>query len=419
MQPATRHEPALPSSRPRLWRNRDFLLLWSGQAVSSVGTEVSLLAFPLLILALTHSPAQAGILTALRSLPFVVLSLPAGAYLDRWDRKRTMILSDTIRALALGSIPPVLLTGHLTFLQLAVVALVEGTLFTVFNIAESAALPRVVAPEDVAQAVGLNQTIESTAILLGPSLSGALFAVGRALPFLADAISYAASVISLLFIHVPFQAERTDPSGALGSEIRDGVLWLWRHSLVRFLALLVGGLNLFSFGYPIIMIVRAQQLHGTSAEIGLLFASGGLGSILGSLALGPLQRRFTVGQIMVVGAWVWTLTWIPYALAPNLLAFGVANALGWVIIPIFLGTQYSYRLRVIPDELQGRANSVFKLLAYGAQPISLAFTGFVVQALGPVNAIWIFLLPQIILAAIATANVTLRRAPRLSELAVP
>src|SRR5947209_2579172 len=126
-----------------LWRNRDFLLLWSGQIVSAIGTEVTLLAFPLLILALTHSPAEAGLLGALRSLPFIVLTLPAGVMVDRWDRKRTMIIADTVRAIALGSIPITLLLGHLSIAQLAVVSLVEGTMFSFFNIAETACLPQV------------------------------------------------------------------------------------------------------------------------------------------------------------------------------------------------------------------------------------------------------------------------------------
>src|SRR5215831_5211764 len=131
-------------SRLPLWRNRDYLLLWGGQAVSSVGGEASNLAFPLLILALTHSPAQAGLTGALRALAYVLLGLPAGALIDRWDRKRTMILCDIGRALALGSIPLALALGHLSIAQIYLVALIEGSLFVFFSLAETAALPQVV-----------------------------------------------------------------------------------------------------------------------------------------------------------------------------------------------------------------------------------------------------------------------------------
>src|SRR6266550_2353112 len=129
---------AVPTAHTRrpvaLWRNRDYVLLWSGQMISSVGTQVSMLAFPLLILAITHSPAQAGLIGALRSLPYALFILPAGALIDRWNRKRVMIICDTGRALALGSIPVALLLGQLTLVQLYIVSLVEGTLFTFFNL---------------------------------------------------------------------------------------------------------------------------------------------------------------------------------------------------------------------------------------------------------------------------------------------
>jgi MFS family permease len=130
-----------------LWRNRDYLLLWSGQMVSSVGTQVSGLAFPLLALLLTGSPAQAGFMGALRALPYLFLSLPVGALVDRWDRKRVMILCDSGRAITLGSIPLVYaLFGTVPVAQLYLAALVEGTLFVFFNIAEVACLPRVGPP---------------------------------------------------------------------------------------------------------------------------------------------------------------------------------------------------------------------------------------------------------------------------------
>src|SRR6266496_4543766 len=142
---------AAPKQRPTkpLWRNRDFLLLISGQAVSSVGSQVSLVAFPLLILALTNSPAQTGLMTALRGLPFALFCLPAGALIDRWDRKCVMILCDIGRALALGSIPLAFALGHLTLAQLYIVSLIEGTLFVFFSLAEAACLPRVVAKEQI------------------------------------------------------------------------------------------------------------------------------------------------------------------------------------------------------------------------------------------------------------------------------
>src|SRR5438067_2517890 len=193
---------------PPLWRNRDYLLLISGQGVSAIGSQISLVAFPLLIFALTHSPAQTGLMASLRSLPYALFTLPAGALVDRWNRKRLMILCDTGRAIALGSIPVALFLGHLTYLQLYLVSLLEGTLFVFFTLAESASLPRVVTPEQLPSATGQNEVLTSLSYMLGPALGPILYGLGRAIPFLTDAISYALSVVSLLFIKARFQGER-------------------------------------------------------------------------------------------------------------------------------------------------------------------------------------------------------------------
>src|SRR6185312_10013 len=138
--------PGIKSARP-LWRNLDFLLLWSGQTVSTLGTNISALALPLLVLALTHSPALAGLLAAARQLPYLLLSLPAGALVDRWDRKRTMIYCDLLRWLAVGSVPLAFVLGHLTLIQLYLVAFIEGTAYVLFSLAQISALPHVVESE--------------------------------------------------------------------------------------------------------------------------------------------------------------------------------------------------------------------------------------------------------------------------------
>jgi predicted MFS family arabinose efflux permease len=406
-----------PPDRPSLWRNHDFLILWAGQVVSSVGTQMSLLTFPLLILAVTHSPAQAGLIGALRSLPYVVLLLPAGALVDRWDRKRTMIVCDAGRFIALGSIPVALAFGQLSIILLAVASLVEGTLFTFFNVAETACLPRVVPREQLPAAVSLSSATDSVSMMVGPSIGGALYGLSRGLPFLTDAISYGASVISLFFIKTEFQQERTQAPDTLWREIREGLSWLFHHPVLRFIALLTGGLNLFSFGYTLILIVFAQHLHASPFAIGVMFATGGVGSVLGSLAVSPLQRRFSFGQIMIGSTWFWALSWPLYDFAPNIWILGLVNAFGFIVLPVYMGTQYSYRLTLIPDELQGRVNSVFKLVAFGVQPVSLALTGALLQWFGPVTTIWLIFVPQVVLATCATLNRPLRHAPSQAQVA--
>lgn len=383
--------------------------------MSSVGTQVSQLAFPLLVLALTHSPAEAGLIAAIRTIPYAFLILPVGALVDRWDRKRLMISSDAGRALALATVPLALYLGHLAVLQLAAVSFIEGTLFTFFNVAEAACIPRVVGKEQLASAVSQTQVVDSIATLVGPALGGALFGIASAVPFLADAISYGGSVMSLSFIRAKFQTDRQKTASNILPEIAEGIVWLWRHRIVRYLAFVTGLLNLFSSGYPLIMIVRAQQFHASPAIIGVLFASGGIGGVVGAVAARPLLRRFTVGQVMIVAVWVWALTWLPYAFAPNLLWLGIVNVIGWFVVPIFTVTQFSYRLIVIPDALQGRVNSIYKLIAFGGQPLSLLLTGVLLQLFGPVRTILIIFAPQFVLAALIQCHRGLRATGRMSD----
>lgn len=400
-----------------LWRNRNFLLLTGGQAVSLMGSQVSLLVFPLLMLALTHSPAQAGFMAAVRGLPFALFCLPAGALVDRWNRKRVMILCDTGRALALGSIPLALLLGHLPFVQLYLVALIEGTLFVFFNMADAAALPHIVAKRQLPDATAQALLAESVSNLLGPALGGLLYGIATMLPFGADAISYAASVCSLFFIRIQFQEERVETrKGNLWKEIGEGLRWLWHEPLVRFIAILTGGITFPVVGYGLILIVIAQGQHAPASTIGLIFACGGVGSILGALLAGPLQRRFSFGQVLTGATWVWALTWLLFAIAPNPLLLGIVTALSFIVVPIYTGTQYSYRIAMIPDSLQGRVNSVFRLIAFGTQPLGLALTGVLLQAIGPVSTVLVLFIPQFILCIAVTLNRHVRYAKPISEL---
>lgn len=398
-----------------LWRNRDFLLLVSGQAVSSTGSQISLVAFPLLMLALTNSPALAGLMTALRGLPFVLLCLPVGALVDRWDRKRVMILSDAGRAIALGSIPVALALGHLTYVQLALVSLIEGSLFVFFNLAETACIPHVVAKEQLTAATGQNEVLYSLSAMVGPALGPILYGLGSAVPFLADAISYGVSMFSLYFIRAQFQEERSAVASNLWAEVGEGLTWLWHNQLIRFLAVLTLGLTVPCSGYVLILIVLAQHMHASNAAIGLIFACGGIGSIAGSLMASPLQRRFGFGRVMIVTTWIWVLSWLFYALAPNPLLLGLANAVSFIVVPIYMVVQYSYRLATIPDHLQGRVNSVFRLIAFGGQPLGIALTGILLQAYGPAVTVVLTFIPQAILAVAVTFNRHVRHARPISE----
>jgi MFS family permease len=204
-----------------LRRNREFALLWGGEAVSALGSQLSLVAYPLLVLAATGSPAKAGVVGFARSLPIAVLALPAGMLADRLDRRRLMVGCDAVRALALASLPVALLAGSVPFALITLVALVDGTGFVATYVTERGAVRRLVPPEQLGEAVARNESRSFAAMLAGPPLGGVLFGLGRTVPFAVDAVSYALSAASKLAIRVDFQGPRGErPAGGAGEGLR-------------------------------------------------------------------------------------------------------------------------------------------------------------------------------------------------------
>jgi MFS family permease len=329
-------EAPLPAAPPRpLWRNGDFLLLWSGQAVSTLGSTISTLALPLLVLALTRSPAQAGFIAAAQAIPYIVLGLPAGALVDRWDRKAVMIRCDLARALALGSVPLAALWGRLTLAQLYGVALVTGTALVFFNIAQTAALTRVVSGEQLPRATALDRTADSVAALVGPGVGGVLISLARstltgaALAFLVDSLSYLASTLSLLLIGLPFQAQRAPVAErTLRGEIAEGLEFLWTHRRIRALALVSMAATLFFSPLSLVIIVLAQQrLHADARTIGLIFSIGSGGAVLGAIVAPALKARLRVGVVVIGTVAIEALSTGLLAVAPS----PVLLVLGWAV----------------------------------------------------------------------------------------
>lgn len=408
--------PAVPPTKlPSLLRNRDYMLLWGGQVVSVIGTGASQIVYPLLILALTNSATAAGFAAALASLPYIFFSLPAGALIDRWDRKRVMILCDIGRALTLASVPVALAFNALTIWQIYIAALVEGSLFVFFNIAEVAALPRVVMKEQLPQATAQNEAAFGLATILAPSIGTVLYQIGRAFPFLFDSFSYVVSVVSLTFIKTQFQGERKRTEMHLVREIHEGLAWLWRQPLVRYMAFLTGGLNFVNNATTLIIIVLAKNLGASDAEIGLVFSISAIGGIAGSLIGGQIQQRFRFGQVIITTVWITALLFPLLAIAPQFYILGVILGLSWMTGPIYNVVQFSYRIALIPDALQGRVNSTFRLLAFGFQPIGAALGGFLIEHFGVLTAVIFFSVWYFFIAILTTFNPHVRNAKPLAQ----
>ncbi|HST02910.1 MAG TPA: MFS transporter, partial [Usitatibacter sp.] len=290
----------MATALPPIWRNRDYMLLWGGQLASTLGTTASQVVVPLLVLAITNSPEAAGVAGALRSLPYLVFSLPVGALIDRWDRKKVMIRCDAGRAIAVATIPVAMAFDVLTLWQIYVVSLVEGSLFVFFNIAEVAALPRVVQRAQLPQATAQNEAGFFTANIAGPPIGTVLFqAVGQVAPFVANTATYLGSLVSLLLVKTPFHTERERKPLHLRAEVMEGLKWMWGNPLIRYMANLTGGLNFINAATPLMVIVLAKHLGADDAMIGSEFSAMGVGGVVGSLVGGKLARRFTFGQAII------------------------------------------------------------------------------------------------------------------------
>lgn len=367
------------------------MLLWCGQAISASGTGVSQFALPLFILVITRSPAFAGFIAALRALPYFVFTLPAGALVDRWNRKWVMMVCDAGRAICLISIPLAMLFASLTLIQLALVALVEGTLYVFFDQADTASLPNVVSAEQLPAATGQYLAIDSLATLVGSSLGGFLYSIGQFFPFVFDACSYSLSVLSLLLMKTPFQKEREKPATfSLIKEIGDGLRWLWSHPTLRTLAILTGGINFIFPTSTLLVMQMALQQHVSSVLIGLLFTCGGLGAICGALLSSVFSKRFALGTLIKGVSWGLAVVWLLLAVSSPLviLAFGLCGLL--LLRQMYAGIQYTYRLSQIPDHLLGRVNSVFRLIALSFTPVGLVLGGVLLQWRGATSTAFIF-----------------------------
>jgi MFS family permease len=402
-------------SRIPLRHNRDFVLLQLGQGLSTLGSTSTYVAYPLLVLALTHSPARAGVVGFANVLPYALFALLAGVVADRVDRKRLMIAMDLVRAAAMASIVAALAAGALTFWQVAAVAFVEGSAFVFFNIAEVGALRSVVPARQLPEAAAAEQSRYAAVTLAGPSLGGALFGLGRSLPFLADAISYAASILTLTWMRAPFQETRQSEPAPLRTQIREGISWLWANAYLRTSALIFAGQNFAFSGIYLVFVVIAKRHGLSSAAIGALIAVFGVASLAGALAAPRISKLLSMRAIMLGTQWL-SAAIILCAVAPGpyvLLACVLPIAF---VSPSLNSVVVGYRTAITPDHLVGRVSSVARNLAQLAAPLGPLAAGVLLGAYSSRVTLLVLGVISLALAVWTTVSPSIRNAPSLSEL---
>ncbi len=406
-----------------LRRNRDFQLLWGGQAVSVLGSQTSKIAYPLLVLAMTGSPAKAGIAGFAAMLGYLLFPLLAGGLADRHDRKRIMIACDALRLAAVGSIAVAGWAAHITYVQVLVAGFVEGTASVFFGLAQRGALPLLVHPSQRSVAIGQNEARQNAAQLAGPALGGWLFGLSRAAPFAADAASYLASLVTLPFIKTPMQlppaasvaaSASGSASGSRGlrASLGEGLAWTWREPFLRYSAFFAASVNLLLQILTLGIIVLARHDGASPAQVGLIVGCTGAGGLAGALIAPRLAARIPAGLAITGCMWIWTallalivLVRVPLWLCPIVAAFGFVG-------PTWNVSVQTYRMLITPNELLGRTSSLALQLGWGVIPLGSLLAGFLLQAVSPTAAMTVVAAGMAVTAVAATSLTPIRDAGR-------
>jgi MFS family permease len=401
----------------KLWRHPDFLKLWTGETVSQFGSQVTLLAVPTVAILLLHAgPFQVGLLSALEFLAFPTLGLVAGVYADRLRRRPIMIVCDLGRMLAIGSIPVAFLLNALTIEQLYIVALITGIFTVFFDVSYQSYLPVLVDRPNLLEGNTKLEISRSTAQVSGPAVAGFLIQwIGGAKAVAADALSFLVSALALSLIKTPEpQPKPSTASGATGflPEIKEGLEVVFKNPLLWRIAGCTATSNLGSnmvFG-AVFLVFAYRQLHLSAAAVGIIFAVGSVGGLIGAFLAAWVARKLGVGPTLGVSIVVGGLALLatPVALvAPPVPVLAALGLLAGLANPIYNISQVSLRQAITPDRVQGRMNATMRTIVWGTMPIGAFVGGVLGTSIGLVPtivlggivsllaAMWIFLGPVI------------------------
>jgi MFS family permease len=380
--------PAPARAAATLWRHPDFLRLWSAQTISVFGDNFTALALPLIAaITLDATPGQMGILTAVERLPFLVLGLMAGVWVDRARRRPILIVGDIGRGVVLLSIPLAAVLGTLGMPHLYVVGVVVGTFTLFFDVAYQAYLPSLVERTQLVEGNSKLEATRSIAALAGPGFAGAIIQrLTAPLAIIVDAISFFFSAGLLATIRrseaVPARAERQ----SMAVEVREGLGVVFGSPYLRSIAACTGTSNLFSTAiFTLYILFATRELGLNAAAIGLIFSIGNAAAVAGALLAGRLGARLGVGRVIVGAAVVFGVATIPIVLAQPATAYPLLILSGLLfsfVNPVYNINQVSLRQAITPLRLQGRMNATMRFLVWGTIPLGGLLGGALGDAFG-------------------------------------
>ncbi|HET7726687.1 MAG TPA: MFS transporter [Candidatus Limnocylindrales bacterium] len=383
-----------------LLRHADFLRLWSAETISQVGTQVTQLAVPLIAAnILGVSAFEFGLLVTLEFLPFILLSLPAGVWVDRLRRRPILIVGDVGRALALISIPIAHALGVLSIWQLYVVGFVSGCLTVFFDVAYQSYLPSLVDRDQLVEGNAKLELSRSGAQLLGPSIAGVLIgALTAPTALLLDALSFIGSALFVVSIRrrEPHPERAVDEHGretSMRGEIREGLAYVLGHPTLRGIAATTATANLFgNLGTAILLLFLAREIRLAPEQIGFALSLGGVGFLVGALVATRTATWIGVGRAILAGA-------LLSAPAPLIIAAAPAEQMFWAVaasgllggfgVAIYNINQVSFRQAITAERLQGRMNATMRFVVWGTIPIGSIVGGALGDAVGLRSTIWI------------------------------
>ncbi len=374
--------------RGGLWHHLDFRRLWIGETVSQFGTMVSQLALPLIAILVVHaSTFQVGLLATFEMLAFLVIGLPAGAWVDRMRYRWVLVVNDLLRAAALASIPIAQGFGVLGIGQLYAVALLTGVCTVFFDVAYQSYLPQLVERSELVEGNAKLQASESVSQIAGPAAGGVLIqALTAPYAIVVDAVSFLWSAAWVISIRARPPRPERKADRSLRREIGQGLRFVLGNRLLRSIAMCTGTSNLFSnVSFAVYYILLARQLHLSAGIIGLFTSIAALGGLIGSLVASRFAKW--VGQGPAI--WISILVGIPSEFVVpfvhrnwtlGLLAAG--QLVMWASVVVYNITQVSFRQGVCPPDLLGRMNATMRFLVWGTIPLGAFLGGVLGSTIG-------------------------------------
>ena len=391
---------AYPSAS--LWRHPDFMKLWIGETVSVFGSQFTMLAMPLIATLLLNATAvEMGILNAVDTLPFLLVGLAAGVWVDRLRRRPILILADVGRALVLSWVPLAAWLGILRLEHLYVVGLLVGLFTVFFDVAYQAYLPALVNRSQLVEGNSKLEVSRSASTLAGPALAGVFIqAFSAPLAMALDAASFLWSAAFVALIRKPEPAPESADSRSFWSDLREGLGVVFGDTRLRAIASCTGTGNLFNSAiWSLYVLFAVRELGLDPARLGFVFSVGSASALAGVLLAGWSSQRFGLGSTIVGSALGWGLAGVPLVFAsPDTAVFLLT--LGWLIgslaNPIYNINQVSLRQAIVPDQLQGRMNATMRFIVWGTMPLGALIGGALGEAIGLRPAIAVFALGELL-----------------------